>query len=168
MSSGVNVAWRERADVQHAEHLVGEDERDAEEALDLSLAEDRAHLVGMGDVLERDRPALGRDAAREPFPERGAHALPHDLLESDCRAGDELASGSVEEEDGGRVRLEGVPDPRQQLCEELVEIKVRQGSVGDELQPSKPFGVAGGGHVAKDMAVAATRKGPSPGARRRA
>ena len=118
-------------------------ERDSEEALDALLAEHGIDLVGAADVAEHDRPALGGDSAGEPLSDRDADALFHLVLEADRRAGDELASGLVEQEDGGGVRLEHVPDPRQQLGEELIEVKVRQGSVGDELEPSKTFGITG-------------------------
>ena len=41
---------------------------------------------------------------------------------------------------------ERLANARQQLGEQVVEIQMRQGGIGDELKPSKPLGVAGGGH----------------------
>ena len=46
--------------------------------------------VGVIDVGQPDRPALGRDPAGEARPQRDPHALLHLLLEADGRAGDEL------------------------------------------------------------------------------
>ena len=149
-SSGVKARGESVPTGSTPEHPVREDERHSEEALDPFLAEDRVEVVGVVDVVEHDRTALGGDAAREPCSERDADALLHLLLEPDRRAGDELVARLVEQEDGGRVRLERVSDPCQQLGQELVEVEVRQRGVGDELQPSKPFDIAGGGHVAED------------------
>ena len=58
----------ERADVDHADRLAGDEQRHAEHRLDSLLAQDRVEHVGVLDVGEDHRLALGRDPAGEPRP----------------------------------------------------------------------------------------------------
>ena len=83
---------RQRTDVEHAEHVVREDERHTGHALDALLAQDRVQHVGVVDVVEHDRSPLGGDPAREPAADRDPHALLDLFLEPDRRPRDELVS----------------------------------------------------------------------------
>ena len=144
------LAGRERADVEHAEHFVSEDEWDAGEALDALLVQDRVQHVRVVDVVEHDRPPLRRDPAREPAADGDPHA-PFDLfLEPDRRARDELVPEVVAEEDRGRVGVEHVPDAREQLAQEVVQVQVRERGIRDELDPPQPLDVTRVAHGGKD------------------
>jgi hypothetical protein len=85
------------------------------------------------DVLDRDRPLLGRDLAREPAPERDARPDLDLLLEAARRAGDELVGLLVEQQEGDGVALERLADPEQELGEQVVEVEVRERRVRDRL-----------------------------------
>ena len=148
--------------MKDALEAVGEDERDAEQALDPLLAKDWIHDVGMVDVVEHNGTALGSNSAGEPAADRDANALLDLFLDADCSAGDELVARLVEQQECRCVGLQQVPDPRQQLGQKLLQVEMRKRGVGDELQPPKPLGVAGGGHVTKDTASARLRANTGP------
>ena len=135
------LAGRERADVEHAEHLVSEDEWDAGEALDALLVQDRIQHVRVVDVVEHDWPPIRRDPAREPAADGDPHAAFDLFLEPDRRPRDELVPKLVAEEDRGRVGAEHVPDAREQLGQEVVQVQVGEGGIRDELDPPQPLDV---------------------------
>jgi hypothetical protein len=56
------------------------------------------------------------------------------LLDADGGAGDELLPILVDQEDGTGVGVEDLTDARQQHLQQLVELEVREGDVGDRLQ----------------------------------
>ena len=116
----------------------------------------------MVDVVEHDRAALGCDSSREPAADRDPDALLDLFLDADRSAGDELVARLVEQQECRCVGFERVPDPRQQLGQKLFQVEMRKRSVGDELQPPKPLGVAGGGHVTKDTASTRLRANTGP------
>src|SRR5438105_8388966 len=126
------AARLERTDVDHADDAVTCDQRGAEERLDPFLAQERIQYVGVVDVLDRQRPALVGDSAREAPAERDPHAALDLLLEPFRRARDELARGLVEEQEGGRVGLQDVSDADQELVEQRLERQVRERRIGDE------------------------------------
>jgi hypothetical protein len=131
----------ERADVEHADDAVADDERHAEHRPDPLLAQDRVHHVGVVDVVE-DHGLPGRgDPACEAAPDRDAHALLDLLLDPDRRACDQLLRVLVEQEDGARVDLEHVAHAQQQRPEQLVELEVRQRGVRQLLEPTQPLRV---------------------------
>ena len=134
----VEVARLERADVEHADHAAGLDQRHAEHALDALLAQDRVEHVGMVDVVEHDRLGLGGDASGEAAPDRDAHALLDLLLEPDGSAGDELVRLPVEHQHGGGVDLEHVPEPNQQLTHQLVETETDERRLQHALHLLEP------------------------------
>ena len=89
----------------------------------------------MIDVVEDQRPLLGRDAAGEASADRDADALLDLLLDPERRARDELVRLLVEEEDRARVYFEYLPRPLEQSRQQLVEAQVREGGIRDRLQP---------------------------------
>ena len=76
----------------------------------------------MVDVLDLDDASLRCDPACEALPDRNPDALLDLFLDALRRTRDELAALLVEEEDCGRVRLERVPDARQELVEQLLDL----------------------------------------------
>ena len=118
-SRGVSDAY-----VEHAEHLVPEDEWDSGEALDALLAQDRVQHVRVVDVVEHDRPPLRRDPAREPAADGDPDALFDLFLEPDRGARDELVRSSSRRRTRP-CRRRALPDARQQLGEKIVQIQVR-------------------------------------------
>src|SRR5437588_9854208 len=94
------------------------DQRGAEERLDPFLAQERIQYVGVVDVLDRQRPALVGDSAREAPAERDPHAALDLLLEPFRRARDELARGLVEEQEDGRVGFQDVADADEEPLEQ--------------------------------------------------
>jgi hypothetical protein len=140
------LARRERAHVENAEDLVREDERDAGHALDPLLPQDGVQDVRMVDVVEHDRVSRRRDPARKPAADRNPNVLLDLLLEPDCCARHELVPELVAQEDRGRVGLEHVSNPGQQLGEEVVQVQVRERGIRDELEPPQQFGVTPGTH----------------------
>ena len=83
-----------------------DEQRHAEQRLDALLAQDRVEDVGVVDVGEDDRPALGRDPAGEAAAERDPDALLDLLLDPSRRAGDELVRRLVEQQERARVAVE--------------------------------------------------------------
>jgi hypothetical protein len=105
----------------------------AEQRPDALLAQDRVQDVGVVDLGQEERLTRRRDAAREPRAEGDAHPLGDLLLDPLRRGGDELAPRRVEQEDGGRVGVEQLADPAEQLVEQLVEAEVRERRVRQQL-----------------------------------
>ena len=120
------LARRDRADVQHAEDGALDEQRHAEQRADALLAQDRVEDVGVVDVGDVDRPAPGRDAAREARADRDPDAALDLLLEALGGARDELLGVVVEEQDGDGVDIEDVLGARQQLVEQGFESPARR------------------------------------------
>ena len=131
----------QRTDVEHSEHVVREDQRHSGHALDALLAQDRVQHVGVVDVVEHDRSPFGGDPAREAAADRDPHALLDLFLEPDRRPRDQLVSEVVPEKNCGRVGVEHVPDSREELTQELVQVQVRQRRIRDELDSPETLGV---------------------------
>ena len=134
MSCVAEAARAERADVQDAEHAALDEQRDAEQRADALLAQDRVDDLVVVEVEDRDRPALGGDAAGEALADRDAHALLDLLLDALGGASDERAALVVEHEDRRGVGAEDVADAQQQLRQQLVDGEVGERRVGDALQ----------------------------------
>jgi hypothetical protein len=131
---------RQGADVDDAEHLVVRDQRHPGHRLDPLLAENRVQHVGVVDVVEDDGPSIGGDSPREALAERDADAALDLFLDPLRGARDELVGCLVEKQKRSGVGVECVADAEQQLVEELVEHQVCERHVGDDLEPSEPFG----------------------------
>ena len=118
--------------------MLADGERDAEQGLDALDPKQGIEHLGVIDVGQPDRPALGRDPAGEALPQRNPDALFHLLLETDRRAGDELAPVGVDEEDGDRVDAEDRADPFEELAQQCVELEVGEAGVDDRLYVLDP------------------------------
>ena len=105
---------RQRADVEDADDVACDEQRDAEHRLDPLLAQDRVEHVGVVDVVEDDRPFLGGDAAGEAAADGDPDAGLDLLLDPDGSAGDEFVRLLVEQQHRARVAAEDLPDPRQE------------------------------------------------------
>ena len=122
------------ADVEHADHLTADHERDAEQRLDPLLTQDRIEHVRVVDVVEDHRSPARRHPAGEAPPDRDPHALLDLLLDPNRRPRHQLVRLLVEQEHRARVRVEDRADPRQQHRKQLVELEVRQRRVDDGLE----------------------------------
>ena len=90
------IASGQRADVDHPEHPVVDDQRRAGERLDAAPPENRVDDVGTIEVLDHHRAPLGHDLAREAAPDWDPNAGLHLLLEPLGGARDELGLRLVE------------------------------------------------------------------------
>jgi len=133
------IPWGQRADVQDAEDVAADEERHPQERLDSLLTQDRVEHVGVVDVLNDHRMSVRRDPAGETLPDRDANTLFHLLLDAPRRAGDELVARLVEKEERTGVRFQSLSDPLEERLQELVEVEVRKGSVGDRLDAKQPL-----------------------------
>ena len=129
----------ERADVEDADRLVPDEERDAAERADALLAQDRVEDVGMGEVIEDDRPLLGGDPAGEASAERDADAALDLFLDPDRRTRYKLVRVLVPQEDRARVGPQDRADARQEHAEQIIERKVGERGVGDGLDVLEPL-----------------------------
>ncbi len=111
----------QRADVQDADQIALDDQRDAEQRADPLLAKDRVQDVRMVDVGDVDRRALGGDPAGEAASNRDPHTLLDLLLDALRGARDQLVGSLFEQQDRDRVDQQGVASPDQKLVEQLVE-----------------------------------------------
>jgi hypothetical protein len=98
------------------------------------------------DVAQHHGTPAGCNAAGESLADRDPNALLDLFLDPDRRDCDQLVAELVAEQDGCSVGAEHVPDSRQQLGQEVVQVQVRQRSVSDQLDPSQPFGVTAVAH----------------------
>ncbi len=153
-------ARNEGADVEDAEHPAVEQERHAEHRLDALLAQDRIEDVGVVDVVEHHGLAVGGDPAGEAAPDRDAHALLDLLLDPDRRARHQLLGLLVVEQHGARVDLEDVASPDEERGQQLFELQVAQGDVGQRLQPAQLFDVLDRIGHSKDILPLSRRNSP--------
>ena len=94
--------------------------------------------VVVGEVPRSQRPDM-KDADHGPFDVHGhAEAVIDVLVAADRRAGDELVPVRVEQEHGTGVDVEDLARPREQRREQLVQLEVREGRVGDQLELRDP------------------------------
>ena len=127
------VAGGEGADVEHADHAALDEERDAEEAADPLLAEQRVEDVGVVDVGDDDRAPLGRDAPREAAADGDPDALLDLLLDALGGPRAQHAAVLLEHEDGGGVGVEDLAHAVEQRAEQVLRGQVGERGVGDAL-----------------------------------
>ena len=129
----------QRAQVSYADELVAVEQRHPEERADLVRAKRAAPDDRVGRrVAQRDHPPLGRDAAREPFPDAQGHAAPHLLLEPDGGAHPQPVALAHEDDRGvgGRGQLqEDVEEPVKRLLERRAVQRDRRDPVEGSLGP---------------------------------
>ena len=124
----------QRSDMEHADQVTLDDQRHAEQRADPLLAQDRIHDVGVVDVGDEDRHALGRDPSREPSSDRDPHALLDLFLDPVRGARDQLLRVLVEQQDRDRVDRQRVAHADQQLVEKLLEPQLGERRVGEGEQ----------------------------------
>jgi hypothetical protein len=129
------LARPQRADVEDADRLPADEQRHAQERLDPLLAQDRVEDVRVVDVAENDRALLGGHAAGEATPDGDADALLDLLLDADGRARDELVRLLVEQQHRAGVGVQQLAHAHEQRRQQLLEVEVREGRVGECLQP---------------------------------
>ena len=130
---GREAARGQTADVDDADAPAVQHERRAEEGAEPLGPEDRAHNLHGADVVDDHRDAPGRDGPRDPASKRDPHVELHFLLEAVGGAHGQLGSLFVQQEDDDRVGRQGLPNPSQELREQIVEAEVRERGVRDAL-----------------------------------
>ena len=95
----------------------------------------------MVDVTQHDRPPLGCNPPREALSERDADPATDLFLDSDRGPRDELVALRVEKEDRAGVDVEQGPRALEQRAEELLELEVTKGRVGQFLQTAQLPGI---------------------------
>ena len=124
--------------MQYTDNAALRDKRDAEQGADALLAQDRVEDVGVVDVGDRDRAALGGDAPGEAASERDAHALLDLLLDPLGRAREQRVA--LQQQDCDGVDVEDVRHAVQQLAKQVLLGEVGERGVGDPLQRLEPAG----------------------------
>ncbi len=135
------VARRQRADVEDADHVAGDEQRDADHRRDPLLAQNRVEHIRVIDVVEDHRLLARRHAAGKTAADRDADTSCDLLLDPDGCARDKLLRRLVEQQDRARVDGEQVAGAEQQRVEQVVKPEVRERSVGQCLQPLESFSV---------------------------
>ena len=136
------LARHERANVQHAHDLAAHEQRHAEQRLDPLLPQDRVHNVRVVDVVQDDGPSVRRDATGEAPAEWDANTLLDLFLDAAGRARDEISTILVEEQDRARVGVQHLARAIQKRIQQLLELEVAEGCVGQSLEAPKTLRVA--------------------------
>ena len=133
------AAAAQRADVEHADHLIADEQRHAEQRLDPLLAQDRVEHVRVIDVVENHRRPASRHPTGEAATDRDPHTSLHLLFDPHRRARDELVRLLVQQQHRARVRVEDRADARQQDLEQFVELEVGERHVHHRLDVLDPL-----------------------------
>jgi hypothetical protein len=128
-----------RPHVHHTDQVAVREQRHAEDGLDPLLEQDRVQDGAVVDLMEGDRLSVGRDATGEPLADRDADPSFHFLLDAFGGSGHELVPRLVKKENGGRVDVEDLADPFEQLVQESVDGEMGKGRVADALDPLQTF-----------------------------
>ena len=126
--------------MQHADDAALHEERDAEQRLDALLAQDRVEDVGVVDVGDGDRAALGGDPPGEAAADRDADALLDLFL--DALGGARVQRVALQQQESHRVDLQDLGDPVHQLLQEVLLGEEGERGVGDPLQRVEDLAVA--------------------------
>jgi hypothetical protein len=119
------------ADVQHAHDIAAHEHGYPDQRGQAFAAEDGADDVGLIDMINDDRFLLGRHGAGEARAHVDTNALRDFILKSDGGDGGQLVCVRVEQEEGGRIRVEQNAHPLKQFTEQCFRVEVRQGGVRD-------------------------------------
>ena len=136
---GREAAAAQAADVEHADHLIPDEQWHAEQRLDPLLAQDRIEHVRVIDVVENHRRPASRHPTGEAAADRDPHTLLHLLFDPNRRARDELLRLLVQQEHRARVRVEDRADARQQDLEQFVELEMGERHVHHRLDVLDPL-----------------------------
>jgi hypothetical protein len=135
------VALGEGPDVEDAEQAAFDDQRHAEQRDDLLLVKEGIDGLAGGEVANRNRAPLGRDAAGKALADRDTEANLDLLLEPPGSASGKLVRLLVEKKDRRRVDVEDLDDADEKRREKPVEVQVRKSRLGDPLEvPGKTRG----------------------------
>ena len=133
----------EAADVQDAEDPVLDQQGHPEQGADSLLAQDRVEDVRVVHVVDRDRPSLRRDAPGEAAAERDLHPALDLLLDPARGARPQHPRFLVQQQDRGRVGVEDLGDPDEQLGQQVLLGQAAQSGVRDALQRLEHLAVRG-------------------------
>ena len=86
-------------------------------------------------------PAGGRASCEAPA-DRDANTLLHLFLDAAGRARDELSTILVEEQDRARVSVQHLARAIQERIQQLLEVEVTEGGVGQSLEAPKTLRIA--------------------------
>ncbi len=156
-------AWRQAADVQHADEMPLDDQRHAEQRLDPDLPEDRVDDVGPADVADEDRRAIGGDAPGEPATDRDADAAIDLLLQTLGGPGEELRALLVGQEHSDGVDIEDLLDPLEDGVQKRLERQLGERRIAEAVEVREPCGRGRG----RELGAGVRRKHdvPCPGCR---
>ena len=150
------VTLGQAPDVEDAGHPSLDDQRDPEERTDLLFAHQGVDHRDRGVVEIRDDHRLARrgHSAGEATAD-GQPESPLDLLlEALGRPGRERPPVILDEQHRGCVRIEDVRDPLEQLREQVVQVEVGEGRLGDALDVLEPWDpLLGGGRLRGDFVL---------------
>ena len=131
--------------MDHADQALLHEQGHPEQRLQALLAQDRVEDVGVVDVGDLDRPALGGDPAGEAAADGDPHALLDLLLKPLGRARGEHAAVLLEQQDRDGVDRQDRAHAIEQRVQQLVQWQRRECSVGDLLEVAQ-LGRAVSGH----------------------
>jgi hypothetical protein len=127
------LALRQHAYVEDADHGALDDQRDTEQRPDVLLphqrVDDRDRRVV--EVWDHDRLAGGGHPSREATPDRQAESSLDLLLEALGGPRHERPPVLLDQENSGGVRPEDLGYPPEQLGEQIIEVEKRERRVGD-------------------------------------
>ena len=132
--AAIEPTLRCRSDVQHAGHVVGAEDRHADDRPE-AFAEPGAHDLDPGDVLDHDRCSLGRDPSREAFRERDRNLFGGDPFQPIGRA--DVQGVPLEHQERRAVRRHRLPDPSEERLESVVGVEPLQRRVADGEHPGQ-------------------------------
>ncbi len=104
---------------------------DAQQGAYALVEQDGVDHVGGRDVIDDDRLSGGGHAAGEAVPDPDTETPAHLLLQALGRRRDEFTGVTVQQQNRRRVDLEEIPNPFEQLIEQLGDVQPRQGRIGD-------------------------------------
>ena len=115
-----------RADVQHPDHRAMDEQRHAHQGPDSLLQQNRVEHIAVIDVVQDDRPPLGRDPASETPANGDPDALPDFLLQTAGCGRDELTPRAVQQQHRHSVGVQDLLNPAQQRGEKVIGTQIGQ------------------------------------------
>lgn len=137
------VTRPEGADVQHSDQIPAGEHRHAEQALDARGPQDRADHVRLADTFDHDRLPGQGDPSGEPAADRDPQVPAYLFLKALRGGGHQKLRVRVEQHDRRRVDSHQIPDPVQQLVEQVFRLEAGQRGIGHRLDSPQALDVAG-------------------------
>ena len=100
-------AGAEGPDVQYPDHRPVGEQRGAHQGPDALVQQDRIDHIGVIHLVDDHRAAFRRDPPGKSAAQRDPHALAHLFFQAARRGRHQVPGPGIQQEHGGRVRLEG-------------------------------------------------------------